>query len=93
MNSISDIQKIEAFTPKAQAPDFPAWIVKLLKRQDQLNKRYENAHGKFAEAYNEFLVTVSEINDQFGTAFTIEQALTEFQGLETDEGDDEGDDE
>lgn len=95
MNSISDIQKIEAFTPKASAPDFPAWIIKLLKRQDQLNKRYEKAHGKFAEAYNDFLGAVVEINDQFGTTFTLEEAVAEFEGQETDcacDDDDEDDD-
>jgi hypothetical protein len=93
MNSISDIQKIEAFTPKAPSPDFPAWIIKLLKRQDQLNKRYEKAHGKFAEAYNEFLVAVAEINEQSGTNFTLEQAMTEFQGEYADCACDDDEDE
>jgi len=97
MNSISDIQKIEPFTPRAPSPDFPAWIIKLLKRQDQLNKRYEKAHGKFAEAYNEFLGSMNEINDQFGTGFTLEQALSEFEGTEADDcgcdDDDEDEDE
>jgi hypothetical protein len=95
MNSISDIQKIETFTPKAPAPDFPAWIIKLLKRQDQLNKRYEKAHDKFAEAYNEFLGSIVEINEQFGTTFTLEQAAAEFEGMEADCGcdDDDEDDE
>jgi len=92
MNSISEIQKIEPFKPRT-LKEFPAWMVKLLTRQDQLNQRYERAHGKFADAYNEFLMAVVEINDKFGTSFSLEQALAEFEGGEADDADDEDEDE
>ena len=81
MNSVSDTQVIE---PKTEVlNDMPHWIKKLILRQDQLNRRYEKAHSKFAGAYNDFLSAMDEINAQFGTSFTIEQALAEFQGVET----------
>ena len=82
MNSVSDTQvMVESKTEMLK--DTPNWLIKLVLRQDQLNRRYEKAHSKFAAVYNDFLSAMDEINAQFGTSFTIEQSLTEFQGVET----------
>jgi len=82
MNSVSDTQvMVESKTEMLK--DTPNWLIKLVLRQDQLNRRYEKAHSKFAVAYNDFISAMDEINDQFGTTFSLEQSLAEFQGVET----------
>jgi hypothetical protein len=58
----------------------PPWLAGIVKRQLKLNKQYETAHDKLAEAYNDFLATIDDINLEYGTEFTFEQAATEFQG-------------
>lgn len=79
--------------PTKAEPSFPEWLVKLINRQNQLNKKYEKAHNEFAQAYNDFVDAVAEINDRNGTDFNLEQAMTEFEGFPVDVDDDEDDDE
>ncbi len=58
----------------------PSWLAKIVQRQDILNRQYESAHDKMVEAYNDFLSVIEEINEDYGTEFTFEQAAVEFQG-------------
>lgn len=70
----------EAIEPaKTQAvEEQPKWIQKILRAQAAHNKRYEQAHAYLAEAWNDFLSSVAEINAEWGTDFTPKQALGEF---------------
>jgi hypothetical protein len=61
----------------------------MVQRQQSLNRRYELAHGKFAAAYNEFLMTIDEINAEHGTEFSFQQAVTEYQGFLANDAPDE----
>jgi len=61
--------------------DNPVWLKKMIRRQQSLNKKYERAHGEFAQAYNEFLMTIDEINSEHGTEFDFQQAANEYDGL------------
>jgi len=71
----------QAVTVKPTTPtQKPAWMVKMIQRQQQLNKKYEFAHGQFAAAYNDFLAAIDEINVEHGTDFSFQQAVTEYQG-------------
>jgi len=58
----------------------PPWLAKIVQRQGVLNRQYEAAHDKMVEAYNDFLSAIDEINEDYGTEFTFEQAAAEFQG-------------
>ena len=58
----------------------PPWLSEIVERQRDLNRQYEAAHDKLAEAYNDFLASIDEINEEYGTEFTFEQAAVEFQG-------------
>ncbi len=72
--------------PTDTAEEMPDWLRKMVRRQQSLNKRYEDAHGQFANAYNEFLSTIEEINEQHGTTFSFQQAVTEYQGMFANDG-------
>jgi hypothetical protein len=65
---------------KPEAGDFPPWIQKILRQQVAHNKRYEKARALVAEAYNDFLSAISDVNNEHGTTFTIDQALAEWSG-------------
>lgn len=79
--------------PPTQPPvQKPAWMVKMVRRQEQLNKRYELAHSQFATAYNDFLATIDEINIEHGTDFSFSQAVTEYQGYFAEDAFDEVED-
>lgn len=72
----------------------PKWLQKIVKRRLILDKKYCDAHDEFANAYNEFLLTIEEINEQRGTQFTFAQAIREYRGMFanveiTDEEDDD----
>lgn len=71
----------------------PLWMVKMAQRQQSLNKRYEFAHGQFAQAYNDFLMAIDEINAEHGTEFTFQQAVTEYQGYLANDAPEEMEDE
>lgn len=79
--------------------ELPNWLKKLVNRQDALNAKYDKVHGEFAKAYNDFLITIEELNQEHGTSFSFEQAATEYQGMmagdayEDDEDDEDEDDE
>ena len=64
----------------------PEWMVKIVRRQIKHNKRYETAFAMFATAYNEFIEKIGEINTEFDTAFTFEQAVGMWQGSLSAEG-------
>ena len=70
-------KQVEAKKPVA---DFPPWIQKILRQQVAHNKRYEMARAYVAEAYNDFISTINDINNEHGTTFTIDQALAEWGG-------------
>jgi len=74
------------------AEPLPAWLTKMVQRQQSLNKRYEFAHGQFATAYNDFLNAIDEINAEHGTEFTFQQAVTEYQGFFANDAPDEVED-
>ena len=59
---------------------FPPWMTKILEKQMKMNARYEKAMGLFAESYNDLLLEISEINSEYGTEFSIEQAIYYWQG-------------
>jgi len=77
---------------KADNAELPPWMVKMVRRQDFLNRRYERAHNQFAKAYNDFLFAIDDINSESDTKFTFKQAVEEFQGHIADEGAVEEDD-
>ena len=84
----------KADTKPTQPPvQKPAWMLKMIQRQQTLNKRYEFAHGQFAAAYNDFLAAIDEINMEHGTDFSFQQAVTEYQGFFANDAPDEEDDE
>lgn len=60
--------------------ELPPWMMKMLKRQDFLNQKYEHAHALFAQAYNDFLSSIDEINFENDTRFTFHQAVKEYGG-------------
>ena len=68
------------------------WMAKIVRRQMALNKRYEKARSQFASAWNDFLAALEEINGVYGTDFSVEQAITEFEGQYSDEADEDEDD-
>jgi hypothetical protein len=68
-------------------------MVKMVQRQQTLNKKYEFAHGQFAAAYNDFLAAIDEINIEHGTDFSFQQAVTEYQGFFANDAPDEDEDE
>ncbi len=75
------------------------WLAKMIKRQEELDSLYDEAHNKLADAYNEFLMAIDEVNFEYGTEFTFQQAAIEFQGefafsetpIEDDEDDEDED--
>lgn len=60
--------------------ELPPWLKKMVKRQDYLNEKYEHAHALFAQAYNDFLQSIDEINFENDTRFTFHQAVKEYGG-------------
>lgn len=75
--------------PAVGTEQYPSWMLKLVKRRSQLENKYKKAHKQFASIYNEFLLMIEEINMEYGTSFTIEQAMEEFHGEEADEDDED----
>ena len=65
------------------------WMLKMIQRQLQFEKQYRETHSIFAEAYNDFLSILDNINFEHGTSFTIQQAVEEFGGEEVDLDDDD----
>ncbi len=80
-------------TTRQTAEPLPSWLNKMVQRQQSLNKRYEFAHGQFAQAYNDFLMAIDEINAEHGTEFTFQQAVTEYQGFFANDVPDDDEDE
>ena len=74
------------------ASSIQPWMAKIVRRQMALNKRYEKARSQFASAWNDFLAALEEINGVYGTDFSVEQAITEFEGQYSDEADEDEDD-
>ena len=74
-----------ALTPKVDN-DIPEWMLKILRRQNLLNKRFELANSLFAQAYNDFLSSIQDINGEYGTDFSFDQAVKQFAGEYIDEG-------
>ena len=73
----------------------PLWMSRILQQQDTHNRNYEQAQAYFAEAWNDFLSAVQEINGEWGTNFSPEEALGEWGGeyaAEADFIEDEEDD-
>lgn len=84
---------IAAMVSKAPVVPPPEWMVKIVRRQIKHNKRYETAFALFATSYNRFIEEIGEINNEFDTAFTFEQAVTMWQGSLSAEGLEYDDDE
>jgi hypothetical protein len=72
---------------------YPPWMLKIIQQRLRLEKKYKEAYSMFAEAYNDFISSLDNINFEYGTSFTIQQALEEFGGEEADLGIDDDDDE
>jgi hypothetical protein len=88
VNNMSGAAKPKLTRPAVGKENHPDWILKLIKQQAQKENKYKKAHKQFASIYNEFLLMIEDINDQYGTSFTIQQALEEFHGEEAWEDDD-----
>ena len=63
-----------------QPEPLPEWMLKIVRKQDRYNKIYETAHAFLAEANNELLMAIDDINQKFGTDFTFEQVVQDFGG-------------
>ena len=87
MNNVS--KSIKKTLPKTK---LPPWLAGMVRKQVTIENRFEKAHTEFAEIYNEFLMMLEDLNERFGTQFTVEQALTEFGNEITDECDDDDED-
>ena len=77
--------------PAVGTEQYPAWMLKLVRRKMQLENNYKKAHTQFASIYNEFLLMIEEINMEYGTSFTFQQAMQEFGGEEALDDEDEDD--
>ena len=84
MESITILQPHAATPISTVAVDttsqLPSWLSKMTKRQQKLNKKYERAKGEVAQAYNELLMRIDEINENNGTSFSFSQVVNEYQG-------------
>ena len=63
--------------PFAKMPD---WVLKILRRQIQMNNQYEQAWGEAAAAYNDMFDAIAEINDRFNTNLSFESIYTLYRG-------------
>jgi hypothetical protein len=81
--------KAKITRPAVITEQLPSWLLKLTKQRSQKENKYKKAHRQFASIYNEFLLMIDEINAEYGTTFTIEQAMEEFHGEEADEDDED----
>ena len=63
-----------------ESEEVQEWMLKLARKQDAWNKKYRKSYGEFAKAYNDFLESIEEINIEYGTSFTLGQAVEDFQG-------------
>lgn len=68
---------------KAKSGSSPAWLLKILKRHNVLNVRYEKAQERLAVAYAEFISNIDDVNLEYGTEFTAPQAVKAFDGVVT----------
>jgi len=60
--------------------ELPDWMKKIVRKQIRFNTKYECAHEKFVDAYNEFLTVIEEINETSGTDFSFQKAMDDFGG-------------
>jgi hypothetical protein len=58
----------------------PEWMLKIIKRQFRLAKKYHRARNLALEIYNIALDEIETINNESGTNFTLAKFLEEFQG-------------
>ena len=91
------MEKPEAATaaPQVSAEPPPVWMVRIVKRQLRINKQYEMARGLVAAAYNDLIDAIAEVNNQYGTDFSLDELYGTYAGdyapdaVEREEGDDE----
>jgi hypothetical protein len=72
--------------------ELPPWLVGIVRRQLQLDKRYEKAYNELFDAYELLLFDISRINMKYGTDFSFRQVAEEMGGVNQPIDDDEFDD-
>lgn len=70
--------------------ELPPWMVKLIQRQIKLNQKYEKAYALLVER---LFADIEEVNEKFGTTFTLEQIAAFESDKDAEDEDDDEDDE